>query len=444
MLTISSLDLLLLYFELRNFLGTKFLIIFALIFDLLLLLFFSRVITPLGKTVSPSSMAEFSFFTLVLFRKPHFLSRLSSSSSGPSTKNSFSFIIRSFLTSETSISSSFEDFDTKQSFSDQIKLATQFTIDLNLTFIFEQGFKNQTELFPTYSRNKRRKADNVTPTTNFLVLKAKTTTKKTFKTAMSRVPPQTNSSSTRLSSRIIDSDSGSTKASSIDSTSSNSSDAEIFTSSQMGSPRTELFSEQESEFSLIGSKFAGKSVSTLFESLTLETTTTFLLSFFFFFLELECFFKRSRFLTKRSIREVGKPVSTTREPPRFGDWRSATIREIRVTLDFFHGSGMMRESGFSRVGIFTLTNNQDNRINIDHIEVDCKNLLKDLQSTDENLSNYGNIINAIRRMLFSLPTVTLHHTRRQGNTAAHNLAQISIGLDSTWCWNSQNPYPFSL
>lgn len=54
-----------------------------------------------------------------------------------------------------------------------------------------------------------------------------------------------------------------------------------------------------------------------------------------------CFLKRLRFLTKRSIREVGKPVSTTREPPRFGDWRSATIWEIRGTRFFFHGNGMV-------------------------------------------------------------------------------------------------------
>lgn len=59
-----------------------------------------------------------------------------------------------------------------------------------------------------------------------------------------------------------------------------------------------------------------------------------------FFLE-RCFLKRFRFLTKRSMREVGKPVSTTREPPRFGDWRSATNWEIRGTRFFFHGNGMV-------------------------------------------------------------------------------------------------------
>ncbi|KAF4369526.1 hypothetical protein F8388_019395 [Cannabis sativa] len=87
---------------------------------------------------------------------------------------------------------------------------------------------------------------------------------------------------------------------------------------------------------------------------------------------------------------------------------------------------------------------RDHGLNIQHIEVDCKNLLTNLQSTNENLSSYGTIINAIRRMLYSLPTVTLHHTRQQGNTAAHNLAQMSIGLDNTWSWNSQDPFPFLL
>ncbi|KAF4403948.1 hypothetical protein G4B88_014404 [Cannabis sativa] len=74
---------------------------------------------------------------------------------------------------------------------------------------------------------------------------------------------------------------------------------------------------------------------------------------------------------------------------------------------------------------------RDHGLNIQHIEVDCKNLLTNLQSTNENLSSYGTIINAIRRMLYLLPTVTLHHTRQQGNTAAHNLAQMSIGYENT-------------
>uniref|UniRef100_A0A803QIS8 Reverse transcriptase domain-containing protein n=1 Tax=Cannabis sativa TaxID=3483 RepID=A0A803QIS8_CANSA len=87
---------------------------------------------------------------------------------------------------------------------------------------------------------------------------------------------------------------------------------------------------------------------------------------------------------------------------------------------------------------------QDKGININHVEVDCKNLLTELQTPNENLTSFGNIINAIRRLLSSFPTVTLHHTRRQGNTAAHNLAQVSIGLDNTWSWNSQDPYPFPL
>ncbi|KAF4400305.1 hypothetical protein G4B88_019514 [Cannabis sativa] len=74
----------------------------------------------------------------------------------------------------------------------------------------------------------------------------------------------------------------------------------------------------------------------------------------------------------------------------------------------------------------------DQRINIHHVEVDCKNLITALQSSIEDLTSFGNIIKAIRRLLSSFPTVTLHHARRQGNTAAHNLAQASIGLDNTW------------
>ncbi|KAF4391621.1 hypothetical protein G4B88_030772 [Cannabis sativa] len=105
-----------------------------------------------------------------------------------------------------------------------------------------------------------------------------------------------------------------------------------------------------------------------------------------------------------------------------------------------HTGKVIAATAFSRVGQMQpkaaegwvlwegLKWSRDNGLNIDHIEVDCKNLLTDLQSTDDNLSSYGTIINAIRRMLSSLPTVTLHHTRRQGNTAAHNLAQMSTGV----------------
>uniref|UniRef100_A0A803P1E8 RNase H type-1 domain-containing protein n=1 Tax=Cannabis sativa TaxID=3483 RepID=A0A803P1E8_CANSA len=54
---------------------------------------------------------------------------------------------------------------------------------------------------------------------------------------------------------------------------------------------------------------------------------------------------------------------------------------------------------------------QDKGININHVEVDCKNLLTELQTSNENLTSFGNIINAIRRyVIFVPPLVTLHHT----------------------------------
>ncbi|KAF4381251.1 hypothetical protein G4B88_009579 [Cannabis sativa] len=86
----------------------------------------------------------------------------------------------------------------------------------------------------------------------------------------------------------------------------------------------------------------------------------------------------------------------------------------------------------------------DNGINIHHVEVDWKNLVTDLKSNEDILSSYGAIIHAIRQVLSSLPNVSLHHVRRQGNTGAHNLAQMALGLDNTWCWNSQDPYPLPL
>uniref|UniRef100_A0A803PHR8 RNase H type-1 domain-containing protein n=1 Tax=Cannabis sativa TaxID=3483 RepID=A0A803PHR8_CANSA len=86
----------------------------------------------------------------------------------------------------------------------------------------------------------------------------------------------------------------------------------------------------------------------------------------------------------------------------------------------------------------------DNHINIHYMEVDCKNLVTDLTSNEVILSSYGAIIDAIRQVLSLLPTVFLQHIRRQGNTGAHNLAQMALGLDNTWCWNSHDPYPLPL
>ncbi|KAF4362586.1 hypothetical protein F8388_011413 [Cannabis sativa] len=136
------------------------------------------------------------------------------------------------------------------------------------------------------------------------------------------------------------------------------------------------------------------------------------------------------------------------EPPPVGTLKLNTDAAISTHQNRTGGGALVRDhtgkvlaaTTFNRMGqmqpqvaegwvlLEGLKWSRDNGLNIQHIEVDCKSLLTDLQSTNENLSSYGTIINAIRRMLSSLPTVTLHHTRRQGNTAAHNLAQMSIGV----------------
>uniref|UniRef100_A0A803Q6M0 CCHC-type domain-containing protein n=1 Tax=Cannabis sativa TaxID=3483 RepID=A0A803Q6M0_CANSA len=122
----------------------------------------------------------------------------------------------------------------------------------------------------------------------------------------------------------------------------------------------------------------------------------------------------------------------TWEPPPVGTLKLNTDAAVSSHQNKTGGGVIVRDhtgkiigaTAFSRVGQMQpkvvegwvlwegLKWSRDNGINIDHIEVDCNNLLTDLQSTDDNLSSYGTIINAIRRMLSSLPTVTLHHTRR--------------------------------
>ncbi|KAF4404001.1 hypothetical protein G4B88_014457 [Cannabis sativa] len=67
------------------------------------------------------------------------------------------------------------------------------------------------------------------------------------------------------------------------------------------------------------------------------------------------------------------------------------------------------------------------------VEVDCKNLVTDLLSHKHILSSYGALIDSIRQVLSSFPTVSLLHVRRQGNKGAHNLAQMALRLDNTWC-----------
>ncbi|KAF4387521.1 hypothetical protein F8388_011669 [Cannabis sativa] len=152
------------------------------------------------------------------------------------------------------------------------------------------------------------------------------------------------------------------------------------------------------------------------------------------------------------------------EPPPVGFFKLNTDAAISSHQNRTGGGALVRDhtgkvlaaTAFNRIGqlhpqaaegwalLEALKWCHDKGINIHHVEVDCKNLLTDLQSSNENLTSFGNIIKAIRRLLSSFPTVTLLHTRRQGNTAAHNLAQMSIGLDNTWSWNSQDPYPFPL
>ncbi|KAF4347559.1 hypothetical protein G4B88_009754 [Cannabis sativa] len=138
------------------------------------------------------------------------------------------------------------------------------------------------------------------------------------------------------------------------------------------------------------------------------------------------------------------------------DWEPPLNRTGGGALVRDHTGEVIAATAFNRIGqlhpqaaegwalLEALKWCHDKGININQVEVDCKNLLTDLQSSNENLTSFGNLIKAIRRLLSSFPTVTLHHTRRQGNTAAHNLAQMSIGLDNTWSWNSQDPYPFPL
>lgn len=56
-------------------------------------------------------------------------------------------------------------------------------------------------------------------------------------------------------------------------------------------------------------------------------------------------------MKKRWIMEVGKPVSTTRDPPCLGDcWRSDTNLEIRPDFDLFQGKGMAEEANEKEKG----------------------------------------------------------------------------------------------
>ncbi|KAF7803912.1 hypothetical protein G2W53_043023 [Senna tora] len=174
----------------------------------------------------------------------------------------------------------------------------------NAAFAFESRafkFKRETMRLPTYSRNSNAKADIVIPTVNFFALNAKTITANTFKTAATTMfgyDPPTHSptrSMTRPGAATVTASASSSFSRTVSLTNGLTLAASVFDSCK-----------KSFEFESSGGGDGGGAGGTGGGSGR-------------FLVEELRFLKRLRFLTKRSMREVGKPVSTTREPPRFGD-----------------------------------------------------------------------------------------------------------------------------
>ncbi|KAF4350582.1 hypothetical protein F8388_019716 [Cannabis sativa] len=70
---------------------------------------------------------------------------------------------------------------------------------------------------------------------------------------------------------------------------------------------------------------------------------------------------------------------------------------------------------------------KDCQLIIHQVEIDFLNLIRDVQAQEVILTKYGALVESLKEVFSSFPTVSLSHTNRLRNTAAHNLVQMSIG-----------------
>lgn len=75
------------------------------------------------------------------------------------------------------------------------------------------------------------------------------------------------------------------------------------------------------------------------------------------------------------------------------------------------------------------------------VETDALRVSDALTSSSRNLSCFSDLIDDIHCLLSSFSGVTIAHTRRQANQAAHGLTKYALGLDEDVYWMGEIPYP---
>ena len=75
------------------------------------------------------------------------------------------------------------------------------------------------------------------------------------------------------------------------------------------------------------------------------------------------------------------------------------------------------------------------------VETDALRVSNALASSSRDISCFSDLIDDIRCLLSSFPGVTIVHTRRQANQAAHGLAKYALELDEDVSWMGEIPYP---
>ena len=87
---------------------------------------------------------------------------------------------------------------------------------------------------------------------------------------------------------------------------------------------------------------------------------------------------------------------------------------------------MMAKDGEAHVilqSLLWLTN--QNILNV-IIESDCKQIVDQIKSKEEDITDCGFILNQIRDILRSYPSYSIEYVRRQANLVAHSIARNSF------------------
>ena len=73
------------------------------------------------------------------------------------------------------------------------------------------------------------------------------------------------------------------------------------------------------------------------------------------------------------------------------------------------------------------------------VEGDSKLIISAFRSEEESFTSFGHLISSIKQRLVIFSCISFSHTRRTGNSLAHNLAQYARYIDTFTVWIEDVP-----